>query len=272
MNRKNFGLGIVFLSVFGCSPYSADNYCTTSAKDVCAFHYKCCNGAEREELMDNYVFLSFANYDECVEKMDTLCRQGTQAENDAVHSGRAEWDTQKVENCATNMSEGAQECNAEKFFGESGEDCRTSNYLGGKVKNGETCFKDYECEGSGASCKRNTSEEEDEVLTTFAGKCVPGAKKAEACGESSEDGLKCEDGLICSGKMDDETFEFSYECSDLLENGENCIDDSYCLSGHCDADDSGECVSEAPENDDAKVVYEMCTGDTGSNIPLPIDL
>lgn len=247
-------LGSVVAGVLGTSclalvfPYSPENLFETQVRAECAFAFRCCLPSERviTELQ------GFRDEDTCIreilERGDSSTNLGLRAQ-EVVASGNGEYDNELAEKCLKPGIDARYACDAEAVLaaGASDPDCiagAARAFVIGKVDDGDDCTDDLECVDEGDCIRDNDVGE-----VSLQGKCRAHADKGDDCAERG-----CKTGLIC---LPNDGGEFRCTEPTLLDDGEDCSDNSECSSGFCNSDEVRACNFSG----------DACVSDSDCDIP-----
>jgi hypothetical protein len=287
-------VGLLTLALSGANcffPAMPANMCIRDAQALCKFLYQCCMAAERQHQTVQYLIggsgIPHHTQAECEEEYTKAYCSNAADEQESLDTGRADWDHDKAEECLQEREKAVDECDTEGLIKALGRDplassgepdaCSHSELVIGKVKDGDACFDDEECENHPDSfCKQNEAKSEEDTLVTAEGECesLPGD------GDSCEDDPICKSNHYCNYQEDpprcrtskangepcdgSEQCESEYcdfangECGNKKANGEDCFYDDECASDYCG--NNGQC-EDPPTGGGADVEYDICTGE-----------
>jgi hypothetical protein len=251
------------------------NLCERMARLQCKFLYQCCNAHERSSSSDGS--LPHSTEAECVEvALKEVC-PGYQVLQESIDAERMEWDSEKADACIKAQEEATNQCDIQSYYDQfSDDECAMSNWPKGKVKNGDTCYNDAECEGDGAQCEPEEPDAEDDTVTlTAKGKCKDRGGDGDPCDypEDCREGFFCDynDGDVCRAKLGNgescnynnqacqsgHCNEMDLTCAPKLADGEGCYENSMCESDFCNYN-TGLCSD--PVEGEGEIIWDYCDG------------
>ncbi len=230
-------------------PYAPDNLCETRIRALCHFEFQCCNANERSSFGG-----FFKDEGTCVDEQlrdPSACEAGY-AVKESVDEGRFVYDAELAKTCNSQLLDALNSCDAETVFDpnaiDEDKDCKAiageGAYGEGTVKERDACFAAYECADKGSICKIDLGDG-DPVIRTAVGECVSPRAQGQSCDQPDD---FCEPDTFCDGQNCK-----AVPSTALLNNGDDCFDDSQCKSNFCSSDDD-QC--HAPP----KVKAEICNG------------
>jgi hypothetical protein len=267
--RLSFAMLMCALTVscWAVAPTGLDGFVESQIRAQCHFQFACCTPVER--------FTSFRDEGTCIEESleegstSNLLADRAKA---VVAAGKGTFNQARADECLKAGLDALNACDAQTVIGGVAPDAkcdgeRARGFVEGNVEDGDDCDDDIECADFGF-CDRVTDAEENTVTT--AGKCVAAKAEGETCVDDGEF-FACFPGTACT--PNDDGSESTCEEPELLDDGDDCVDDSQCESGFCVQDETGTCAtSELPCDEDSdcdEENFEFCdivfTGECGDN-------
>lgn len=239
----------LFAGCWFLSPTSLDGVAEAEIRASCHFAFSCCTPAER----GTFFGLAFRDEGACVaEGLEQSSSQNLLADRAkaVVAAGKGTFNQARADECRKPALEAMNSCDAQTVIGGVAPDPKcdgeaTRGFVEGNVDDGDDCNDDIECADFGF-CDRVTDADEDTITT--AGSCVAARDEGDKCFDDGE-AFACFPGLACT--PNDGGTEFTCKEPELLDDGDDCDDDSQCASGFCVEDETRTCsFSDLPCQDD----------------------
>jgi hypothetical protein len=251
------------------------NLCERYAQAQCRYLYQCCNAHERQDQDSN---ANHSTEAECVEELAKGICQYFLAFQDSIDGERMEWKSDEADACFKKQEDAIKQCDTEALYGQNqdNDECAFENLSVGKVKTGDDCFHQGECEDPDDFCAPKEQSDPDTVTITAKGECKSSGGEGDPCDSTGD----CKSGHFCDYndqlchalKANGDPCDYNNEscqsghcdennllCAAKLPNGDPCYQDSMCESDFCDFATS-LCGDEGG-TDEPDVIYDICDGE-----------